>query len=64
MVRLKVSIDLNYEIADYASDFILNIHAAQTRCQSVVVEQLTLSQPLTPMMYTDPAYGTRYTATA
>lgn len=60
MIRLKFSIALQYEIADYASDFILNIHAAQTRCQSVVTEQLHLSQTILPVIYTDPTYGTRY----
>ena len=60
MIRMKFSIDLNYEIADYASDFIFNIHAAQTHCQSVVKEQLNLSQPIAPVIYTDPMYGTRY----
>jgi len=60
MIRLKFSIDLNYEIFDYASDFILNIHAAQTRCQSVVAEQLHFSQTLQPVIYTDPTYGSRY----
>jgi len=36
MVRLKFAIELKYEISDYASDFIFNIHAAQTGryCQS------------------------------
>jgi transglutaminase-like putative cysteine protease len=60
MIRLKFSIDLKYEIADYASDFIFNIHAAQTRCQSVVSEALHLSQPVVPVIYTDPTYGSRY----
>lgn len=60
MIRLKFDIELGYEIADYASDFIFNIHAAQTRHQSVVIEQLYLSQPVTPVIYTDPTYGTRY----
>ena len=60
MTRLKFSIDLNYEISGYAGDFILNVHAAQTRCQSVVAEQLHLSQPIEPVIYTDPIYGTRY----
>jgi len=59
LIRLKFDIELNYEIADYASDFIFNIHAAQTDHQTVVNEQLYLSQPLTPMIYTDLA-GTRY----
>ena len=60
MIRLKFSIELKYEVADYASDFIFNIHAAQTRCQSVVTEQLYLSQPVVPVIYTDPTYGSRY----
>ncbi len=60
MIRLKFSIELNYGIADYASDFIFNIHAAQTQCQTVVTEELYLSQPLVPVIYTDPTYGSRY----
>ena len=60
MIRLKFAIDLHYEILDNPSDFIFNIHAAQTRCQSVVAEQLTVSQPVATVVYTDPTYGTRY----
>lgn len=60
MVRLKFDIQLNYQIADSASDFIFNIHAAHTAHQAVVNEQLYLSQPVTPVIYTDPTYGTRY----
>ena len=60
MIRLKFAIDLRYEIADHASDFIFNIHAAQTPCQSLVSEQLHLSQPVVPVIYTDPTCGTRY----
>ena len=60
MVRLKFDIELSYEIADYSSDFIFNIHAAQTPHQSLVSEQLHLSQPLTPVIYTDSTYGARY----
>lgn len=60
MIRLKFAIELKYEISDYASDFIFNIHAARTRCQSVVSEQLDLSQPVVPVIYTDPTYGSRY----
>jgi len=60
MIRLKFAIDLKYEILDYASDFIFNIHAAQTRSQSVVAEALRLSPLLTPVIYTDPTSGTRY----
>ncbi len=60
MIRLRFDIELGYEIADYASDFIFNIHAAQTAHQSVITEQLYLSQPVTPVIYTDLTYGTRY----
>ena len=60
MVRLKLFIELQYEIMDNVSDFIFNIHAAQTPHQSLVSEQLHLSQPLTPVIYTDSMYGTRY----
>ena len=59
MIRLTFSIGLQYEVAGYASDFIFNIHAAKTRCQSVVTEALTISQPVAPVIYTDPTYGTR-----
>lgn len=60
MVRMKFAVDLRYEIADYASDFIFNIHAAKTCCQTLVAEQLRLSQPVVPVIYTDPTYGSRY----
>ena len=60
MIRLKFDIELNYEITSIPSDFIFNIHAAQTQHQSVVSEQLNISQPVTPVIYTDQSYGTRY----
>ena len=60
MIRLKFDIELNYEIIGINSDFIFNIHAAQTQHQSVVSEQLFLSQPVTPVIYTDSSFGTRY----
>jgi transglutaminase-like putative cysteine protease len=60
MVRLRFSIELAYEIFDQAGDFIFNIHAAQTRCQSIRSEQLSLNQPITPQVYTEPTYGSRY----
>lgn len=43
MIRLKFSIELNYDIAPPGSDFIFNIHAAQTPHQIVVTESLTTS---------------------
>ena len=60
MIRLKLSIDLSYGIANQASDFIFNIHAAKTAHQTVVTESLDINQPLTPVIYPDPTYGTRF----
>lgn len=60
MVRLKFDIELNYEVLGIDTDFIFNIHAALTAHQSVVSEQLDISRPLTPLIYTDTYYGTRY----
>ena len=60
MIRLKFTIELKYEITNLSSDFIFNIHAAQTTNQSVVEEQLYISQPIVPAIYTDPTYGSRY----
>ena len=60
MVRLKFSIVLQYEIDAPGSDFIFNIHAAQTAHQIVVSETLDISQALVPNLYTDPVTHTRY----
>ncbi len=60
MVRLKFFIGLKYEIADFASDFIFNIHAATTPCQSLVAEDLQISQSVPVSLFTDPANGNRY----
>ena len=60
MVRLKFSIELNYEIDQHGCDFIFSIHAAQTAQQIVVNESLYISQPLPPNLYTDPVTHTRF----
>lgn len=60
MVRLKFSIELSYQVADAGCDFIFNIHAAQTRRQSVLSESLGISQILEPEIYTDAASHNRY----
>lgn len=60
MVRLKVAIKLHYEILDEVSDFIFNVHAAQTRCQSLVTEEFQVSQPVDVSLFTDPVHGNRY----
>lgn len=60
MVRLKFSIELNYEIDPPGCDFIFSIHAAQTQHQIVVGESLGISQNLQSNLYTDPCTSTRY----
>ena len=60
MVRLKLFIDLQYEIIGDVSDFIFNIHAAQTRCQTLVSENFQFNQPLEIALFTDPVHGNRY----
>jgi len=60
MVRLKLFIELQYEVIDQVSDFILNVHAAQTRCQSLVSENFSISQPVEVSLFTDPVHGNRY----
>lgn len=59
MVRLQFSIQLAYEIHDETSDFIFNIQAARTQCQTVVEEHLTTSQAGSPIHFTDTATGNR-----
>ena len=60
MIRLDLQVDLQYDIGPYGADFIFNIHAAHTRRQTVVTENLVLSQPVVPSIDTDPATGNRY----
>jgi transglutaminase-like putative cysteine protease len=55
-----LSIGLWYEIANQPSDFIFNIHAAQTAHQTVVTESLQIDPPVTPHVYTDPIRGSRF----
>ncbi|MFT7116881.1 MAG: transglutaminase-like putative cysteine protease [Rhodoferax sp.] len=60
MVRLKFSIELNYEISAPGCDGIFNLHAAQTAHQSVVAETLTISQDVPYQLYIDLVTHTRY----
>jgi len=60
MIRLQFTIDLSYQIFHQPSDFIFNIHAAQTARQVVVTERLDITPPAAPLVYTDPTYGTRF----
>lgn len=60
MVRLKFSIELKYEIINRPCDFIFNIQATQTDFQSLITENLQISQPLTISNFTDYDNGNRY----
>ncbi len=60
MVRLKLFIELKYEVIDHVSDFIFNIHAALTPAQTLVSENLRVSQSVSLHPFVDPAHGNRY----
>lgn len=61
MIRLELAVELGYEIDDPAgADFVFNIQAAQTACQSVARERLQLSQAVEPAQATDPATASRF----
>lgn len=60
MIRLKLAIELDYDIAAPGSDFIFNIHAAHTGRQQVLEESLSLSQDLPFSVDTDPVTHNRY----
>ena len=60
MVRIEMAIELDYRVGSPGADFVFNIHAAHTRCQTVVSEHLQISQPLLPELYTDPASANRF----
>lgn len=60
MVRLKFSIELNYDVGPQGCDFIFMTQAAHTRHQTVVTEKLDISQSLVPDMYIDAASRNRY----
>jgi transglutaminase-like putative cysteine protease len=60
MIRLRLSLELDYEVFDPGCDFIFNIHAAHTQRQHVVEESLTLNQNVATKVETDPATLNRY----
>lgn len=59
MIRLELNVELRYEVQEGGADFVFNVHAAQTACQTVQSENLLLSQPVTPLLHTDAATGNR-----
>jgi transglutaminase-like putative cysteine protease len=60
MIRLRLALELDYDVAEPGCDFIFNIHAAHTERQRVIDEELTLSQDLEARVETDPATRNRY----
>ena len=60
MIRLRLSLELDYEIAQPGCDFIFNIHAAHTDCQRVLNENLQVSQNVALQVDTDPISQNRY----
>jgi transglutaminase-like putative cysteine protease len=60
MTRLRLTLELDYEVFDPGCDFIFNIHVAHTERQRVLQESLWLSQPLNSRIETDPATRNRY----
>jgi len=60
MIRLRFSLELDYEIAEPGCDFVFCVHAAHTERQRVIEESLTLSQDVPRRVETDPATRNRY----
>ena len=55
MIRLQLSMQLDYEVLSPGCDFVFNIHAAQTARQRVLDEALTLNQSVPWRVDCDPA---------
>lgn len=57
---MEFEIALNYVVSSATADFVFNIHAAQTQCQSVLIENLTTDQAVTTNLYTESDTGNRW----
>ena len=60
MIRIELQVELSYEVDAHGADFVFNIHAAHTACQTIPAESLVLSQPVASQVHTDPSTGNRY----
>jgi transglutaminase-like putative cysteine protease len=60
MVRIQFAINLQYELLYPGTDFVFNIHAAQTASQRLISEQLLVSQPVLTTINHHPATAARY----
>jgi transglutaminase-like putative cysteine protease len=59
-VRMRLRVELDYEVGNQGADFVWNIHAAHTASQTVLDEQLTLNDWARPRLDTDPVTHNRY----
>ncbi len=59
MVRIHLAIDLEYTVNSPGADFIFNVQAAHAPQQTVVWEELHVSQAVPMSSHTDPATRTR-----
>ena len=60
MVRIQFAIDLHYDLTFSGADFVFNIHAAKTAAQTVLSEQLQISQTVLTTIQTDPSTYASY----
>ena len=60
MIRIELQVQLNYEVDAPGADFVFNIHAAYTACQTIAAESLVVSQPVAVQIDIDRSTGNRY----
>ncbi|MFT7401270.1 MAG: hypothetical protein ACI83N_000859 [Hydrogenophaga sp.] len=60
MIQIEMNIELDYVVDPQGADFMFNIHAAHTPQQSVLDEQLFISQLVDAPVHTNAASGNRY----
>lgn len=60
MVRIELSIDLQYDVSPGGADFIFNIHGAHTPAQQVSKEHLRISQDVPSALFVDTFTRNRY----
>lgn len=59
MIRIQLQVALRYDIDPQGADFVFNIHAAHTPCQTVSAETLQVSQAVEWRVHTEPVTGNR-----
>lgn len=58
-IRIEFAIDLAYQIAPPGADFVFNLHAAHTRHQTVLSEQMQVHPAVRTEVLADPQTGNR-----